>query len=298
MDLDPQIGPGRRLIGVINTGSGSTGAQSATRMAAIFTETGHPLAKVVSVRPTAIERALQDAAAAADVVVVLGGDGTIRSAAEICGRAGKPLIPLPGGTMNMLPRALYGDLPWEIVLRKTLDAPAIRGVSGGKAEGQSFFCAAILGSPSLWADAREALRRGRLIQAVKRAYLALRRRERGMNYEIGEEISGHAEGVAVICPLVSKALAGHEPALEAVALAPMTTGAMFRLAFHAIFDDWRLDPSMVLAKVQRVRVSGRGRVPVILDGEKAYLGREVTVVFYPLAFQAIVPAINAPQAGN
>jgi diacylglycerol kinase family enzyme len=298
MSPDPRASLGLRLIAVINIGSGSTGAASATRMAAIFTEAGFDRAEIFSVRPKAIEKALRDAAAVADVVVVLGGDGTIRSAAEICGRAGKPLIPLPGGTMNMLPRALYGDVSWEIALRRTLDAPVIRGVSGGMAEGQSFFCAAILGSPSLWADAREAMRRGRLVQALKRAYLALRRRERGLHYQIGEDLSGHAEGVAVICPLVSRALAGHEPALEAVALAPMTAGAMFRLAFHAIFDDWRLDPSMVLAKVQTVRVSGPGRVPVILDGEKAYLGRAVTVVFQPLAFQAIVPAINAPQEGS
>ena len=44
-----------------------------------------------------------------EVLIVLGGDGTIRTAAEACSEEGPYLIPLPGGTMNMLPRALYGE---------------------------------------------------------------------------------------------------------------------------------------------------------------------------------------------
>lgn len=290
MDIDPKASLRKHVVAVINTGGGGCDANSAGRMAEILMEADLAHAEVISVTAEDIDKALEDAVAAADVLVVLGGDGTIRNAAEKCGKAGKLLIPLPGGTMNMLPRALYGDVRWDMVLKNALISPKVRDVSGGMADGQPFFCVAILGPPSLWADAREALRRGRPIQALKRSYVAFRRGGLALDYQFGDNLFGRAEGVAVICPLVSKALAQGEHSLEAAALEPMTAGAMFRLAFHAIFDDWRRHPSVVMAKVKTVRVSGRGRVPVILDGEKVYLGATVNVVFHPLMFRAIVPA--------
>ena len=95
--------------------------------------------------PGASTRALARAARAADVLVALGGDGTIRTAAAVCARADTCLIPLAGGTMNMLPRALYGDL----ALARSADPhprrPGLRAVSGGDAGLGDFFCAAILG---------------------------------------------------------------------------------------------------------------------------------------------------------
>jgi diacylglycerol kinase family enzyme len=63
---------------------------------------------------------------------------------------------------------------------------------------------------------------------------------------------------------------------------------MFRLAFHAVFEEWRRDPSVTLARVKRVRVSGHGRVPGILDGEKVRLGRTVNLTFVASACRVIV----------
>ncbi len=279
-----------RITAVLNIGSGGAGAKSAEEMAAIFAETDLAHAEVVAVGPDEIDHALAVATAESEVVVVLGGDGTIRSAAEKCGAADKLLMPLAGGTMNMLPHALYGNVPWQTALRETLAAPEVRDVSGGKVEGQAFFCVAILGAPSLWADAREALRHGHPVEAIQRAATAIRRSGDALDYRLGDALSGEAEAVAVICPLVSQAMDGTERSLEAAALDPQAAGAIFRLAFHAIFDDWRRDPSVSLARVRTVRVSGHGRVPVILDGERALMGRVVNVAFEPLAFRALAPA--------
>ena len=51
------------------------------------------------------------------MLVVLGGDVTIRTAAEACTGTNTYLLPLPGGTLNMLPRALYGDTSWQDTLK-------------------------------------------------------------------------------------------------------------------------------------------------------------------------------------
>lgn len=298
MDIDARDWLNKTVIAVTNTGSGGVNSDSVARMAEIFAQSGLPNATVVSAEPHDIDSVLVDAVGKADVLVVLGGDGTIRSAADKCGTAGKLIIPLPGGTMNMLPHALFGNVSWEEALIATLSSPRIRSVSGGSVGGQPFFCAAILGAPALWADAREALREGQLAEAAKRSLTAVRRSSELLNYQLGGEVSGEAAAVAIICPLVSNALDAQEPSLEAAALRPVEAGEMFRLAFHSIFDDWRQDPSVTLARVTSVIVSGHGRVPVILDGEKVYMGRVVRVSFVPIAFRALIPtpAIVEPSS--
>jgi diacylglycerol kinase family enzyme len=278
------------VAAVLNCESAVCDANTAGRIGEIFAQAGLARPQVVSVGPAGLDRALDQAAATAEVVVVLGGDGTARTAATKCGAAGKLLIPLPGGTMNMLSHALYGAVSWEAALTSALAASRVHDVSGGTVEGEQFFCVAILGAPSLWADAREAIRRGRLFEALKRSVTAVRRSGEVLHYELGERLSGAAEAVVVICPLVSKAMQGDERSLEAAALDPTTAAAMFSLALSAILDNWRGDPSVSRTRVKTVRVSGHGRVPVILDGEKVYMGRTVSITFVPVAFRAIAPA--------
>jgi diacylglycerol kinase family enzyme len=67
------------------------------------------LAKVWCVQGPQMPTALAEAKAfGLHLLIVLGGDGTIRSAAALCAQECPLLIPLPGGTMNMLPKAFYG----------------------------------------------------------------------------------------------------------------------------------------------------------------------------------------------
>jgi diacylglycerol kinase family enzyme len=285
-----------RVIAVLNMGSGGSHNDAPGHMRQIFDDGGLTKAEVIAVGADELNGALDDAVERGDAIVILGGDGTIRCAAARCGAAGKPLIALPGGTMNMLPRALLGDCGWERALIDTLADPVVREVSGGRAEGELFFCAAILGAPTLWADARESLRHADLAEAAKRSVTAIRRSSgRPLAYQFGGVAEGEADAVAIICPLVSRAMAQDEPGLEVAAIDPQTATSLFRLAFHAVFDDWRADPSVHLAKVRAAGVTGHGRVPVILDGEKSRLKRTVEVTFVPHAFSALVPA--SPDGG-
>lgn len=291
MPIDAEASLKGRLVAVINTGSGADDTEAPADMQKILAAAGHAHAEVTAVAPHDIEAALTKAASEAEVVVVLGGDGTIRTAAACAGGQDKLLIPLPGGTMNMLPKALYGERPWRQALTDTLAAPRIRDVSGGRAGTENFYCAAILGAPSLWADAREALRGGDPIEAVKRGVTAIRRSASDrLSYTFADAPPETAEAVAVICPLISRAMADDERCLEVAALAPVVASAIFRMAFHAAFDDWRNDPSVSLAKVRHLEVRGHGRTPLIVDGERVQMGRVVRVDFVPVAFRALVPA--------
>ena len=279
-----------RVVAVLNTVSGSCDETSADQARAVLDRAGVATAEIVSVGPTELVAALESAVASADVLIVLGGDGTIGTAAGLCGGPSAPyLIPLPGGTMNMLPKSLYGAAPWAEALAAVLASPVEQQVSGGDLAGHRFYCAAILGAPSLWADAREAVREGHLLKAAQRAVTATRRSlSDAVQYDFGSA-SGPADAVAVICPLVSQALSDDERSFEAVALDLETATGLFGLAFHAVFDGWRNDPSVTRVKTRTVRVVGHGELPVILDGEKLDIGRSATISFIPVAFRAIVP---------
>ncbi len=289
---DAQTALQGRVIAVFNTTSGSCDATSEAKAREIFTGAGMHDVEIICAAGAEVAGRLKDVVQRADVLIVLGGDGTIGGAATLCGELGPFLIPLPGGTMNMLPKALYGTADWETALKQTLADPDSRNISGGAADEHRFYCAAILGAPSLWADAREAVRDGHIVEAAKRAVTAARRTfSDAIEYEFGE-LTGSAEAVAIICPLISEDMDCDEPALEAVAVDPATAAGLFGLAFHAAFDGWRNDSSVTRAKVACVDVRAHGEIPVILDGEKVRIDREVKVTFVPLAFRAIVPRVE------
>jgi diacylglycerol kinase family enzyme len=226
-----------------------------------------------------------------DAVLVVAGDGTARAAAEMAGPDGPMIAPLPGGTMNMLPHALYGVIPWPEAMAACLENGQARMISGGEINGRVFFVAAILGSPALWAEAREAARAGRIDLALMRARRALRRAFSGrLRYVLDGRPKGKTEALSLMCPLVSAELDADEQALEAAALDPSSALDIFRLGVSTVTGNWRDDPSVVVGRCRIGKVWAGGRIPAILDGEPVRLGDTVSIRFRPKAFRALVPA--------
>lgn len=158
---------------IINTSSGGCDSESGVEMLDILKSTGVTNCKTWCGESDQIERAFAEAAAfKPKMLVVLGGDGTIRAAAEACTGTGTYLLPLPGGTLNMLPRALYGDVSWQDALRTTLAAPVTKALSGGRTGDELFFVAAIVGAPGLWMEARESIRERRVVDAAEKSAVA------------------------------------------------------------------------------------------------------------------------------
>ena len=226
-----------------------------------------------------------------EVFIVLGGDGTIRTAAEACAEKGTYLIPLPGGTMNMLPRALYGDLSWEDALKNTLAAPSTKVLSGGRVANKQFFIAAIVGAPALWMQPRESMREGNIADAIKKGSVAVRSMfEAKVEYLISGGAKGETEGVALICPLISKEMSDSEQALEAAIIDVESAAEVIGLATTAAFGKWRDDKNILLTKTKRVSVQSTKKIPATLDGEKINLGRNAEIDFVPRALTVLVPA--------
>lgn len=286
---------GARIAALINSASGGSDAAAEGDMGAILNAAGISPEAVHCGTGAEMDAALEQIATAGlDTLIVLGGDGTIRAAAERCGKTGIRVIPLPGGTMNMLPRGLYGARDWRTALKDTLAAPHEAAIGGGEVDGHCFFCAGIFGNPAHWAEAREALRENRLLKAMQRAARAWRRSFSGrVHYRFGPGAEGKAVAVAVLCPLISKTMPSDAPAFEVAALNVHDLGEAFSLALNGMFSDWRLDANVTTVAARDISIASRRPIPALLDGELVRLKRTAMIRFLPEAFRALVPEGSA-----
>jgi len=170
MLLKPDLGS--LDIGVLlNTSSGGCDASARGAILDILRAAEIKPVKVWDVVGKNVDQALDEAMdTGLDVLIVLGGDGTIRAAAQRCDEAGPLLMPLPGGTMNMLPKALYGARTWREALNDTLEGPVVQAVHGGQVGTHRFYVAGVFGGASLFAEAREAIREGDLPAAWEQGW--------------------------------------------------------------------------------------------------------------------------------
>lgn len=281
----------RKLAAVVNAASGGVGPGAAAALAAIVSEQGLELS-LAEPAPHEIETALRAALdAAPDLVIVLAGDGTARLAAELSGPDGPIVAPLAGGTLNMLPHALYGARPWAAALTQILQTGVERVVCGGRLEGRAFYVAAILGAPALWGSVREAIRAGRFDTAGRGVRYALARAFSGdLHYALDGKASRQTEALVLITPTVSTALPGEAAALEAASLDIRGADQAVGLAFNGLTGDWRRDPRVSVETCDRGHARARRPIPCILDGEIQSVGREIDFGFEPRAFRALVPA--------
>ena len=234
-----------------------------------------------------------------EVLFVLAGDGTAGTVAARAGPDGPLIAPLPGGTMNMLPKALYGTSDWKAALKVALEEGAPQSVAGGEvSDGRTtreFYCAAIFGSPALWAPAREAIRLGKLGLAWAYAKRALKRAFSGrIRFSLDGQPTRRAEALVLISPMISRAME-EDTGLEAAAMNPDDAVQAFRMAAHAVLDDWRQDPAVTTRATQRVDLRARSRIPAVIDGEPILLRPDARVRFLRTAFKALAPIPAAAE---
>ncbi|KQW81990.1 diacylglycerol/lipid kinase family protein [Brevundimonas sp. Root1279] len=289
----------KRVIMLVNPLSGSVGSGAPAEAEALLSQ--YACEASVEVLDAGRFDAQIDAALEArpDVLFVLAGDGTAGTIASKAGPDGPLIAPLPGGTMNMLPKALYGTTDWKAALKSALEEGAPQSVAGGEVDDgqtrQAFYCAAIFGSPALWAPAREAIRVGKLGLAWAYARRAFRRAFSGrIRYILDGRPERRSEALVLISPMISRVME-ENTGLEAAAMNPADAAAAFRLAATAVVGDWRQDPSVTTKATQKVAMRARSRIPAVIDGEPTLLRPHARVRFIRKAFQALAPIPPAAE---
>ena len=201
-----------------------------------------------------------------DVIIVLGGDGTARSVCEMAPENAPPIVLLPGGTLNVLPRALYGELAWPEALAAALSRGVVKRLACGEANGKPFYVAAIFGAPTLLARAREAVREGDVLKAVSRARHFLKRAfTHNLSARPGRKKLASAEAIGVLCPSFSGVIDGAD--LEWVRLEANDLLDLARVSLRALGDGWRKDSTIEITHCKHGDIRSKGLIPGVLDGE-------------------------------
>jgi diacylglycerol kinase family enzyme len=254
----------RTALVLLNEKAGSVGPKAGAELVDALNGAG--VEQFVIVDATRMSRRSFQRANQFDAIIVLGGDGTARAAAELAPRNGPPLILLPGGTLNILPKALYGERTWAEAITAVLERGVERRLPVGRANGEAFYVAGLFGAPTLLARARESVREGKPLQAIGRFRHFLKRSfARSLRARAGKERMRKAEGIGVLCPSFSGGIEADH--LEWVRLDAKHIVDLARVSLRAITADWRNDSTIEIGKCRSGDIYAPGIIPATLDGE-------------------------------
>ena len=294
---------------VANALSGTASRLGRDGLEALVVETlGDRLQRLQIAQPadikTALSRAFHNEAA---IVAVIGGDGTCRIAAEVARERNRPVVFLPGGTMNLLPKRIWGELDLKAALA-ALAAEEIAPVALDAAEvdGQLFLVAAMFGAAPALARFRETLRRTRTLRDLRLLGADAISGLRGLGrptVRIVEPagVEGLVPALLVTPGNASHALSGTGPAdstpsLECVAATVRGWAGLAVATMRVLIGgDWRNDRRLVSFNAARVSVGAPGRaMRVTLDGEITVVGNPATLSFLPAGLATLGPRAATP----
>jgi hypothetical protein len=200
----------------------------------------------------------------ADTLAIFAGDGTISSVtAGVVGWSGT-VLPLPGGTMNMLSRRLHGDATGPEIIDRfqhgvvTKVRPTVL-----RSRHATGLTGALSGPGTAWAHVREAMRDVDVKELISTA---------------SDAISASTAGTKVICLDTG---CGREEGYTAITLTPQDDGievagyytqSLADYARHGVAllqRDFRNGPHEVLGRREQVRLACVGGEPMglLIDGE-------------------------------
>ncbi len=195
-----------------------------------------------------------------DLIVILSGDGSISAVADRLDGWEGVLLPLPGGTMNLLVRAIHGDgKPADIVEAflagegKAFNVPVIAG------DDLRAYTGIVAGQTALWGDVREGVRNRDLASLGEAVPRALSATLDGP----GVRLKGQDDTFPAIYI---------EPSMEGLRAHGIKADGAADLVRHGIAwlaGDFRNGPSQQIALVNSLEIIGpEDRLELQVDGER------------------------------
>jgi diacylglycerol kinase family enzyme len=296
-----------RIHVIINRRAGSALGQDLSAIEASvkspFMSHGHDVAVEFS-EPEKLVSAIEAAADTdVDVIVVGGGDGTVRSGARIAIASGKTLGILPLGTLNRMARDL--GIPLNVAeAAAALAAGATGKIDVASVNGQMYLCNSLIGLPPAYSAERQRLR-GRpfgermvgYFQVIK-SILSSRKRLR-VTLDDGRDqkpmrVISMAVANNAYCEQPGIGLT--RPVLDAGQLAVYASRhrsgwALARAFLRAILGRWKGDPHIEQFRGHEITVRvARPRVKVSNDGEIETLSTPLRYKTHPKALNILLPA--------
>ncbi len=184
---------------VRNAASGSNDEASVAEVEAALVQAGFPVGRTLRFPDEEAPTPAVLDAGQVDLLIVFGGDGTTHSVVAAAGGWSGPVLVLPGGTMNMLPKRLHGDVPaTEIVARlaagslETVRPTVISSRHGVGLTG------VLAGPGTVWNEVREAMRAVNIVELVNTTAQAISWSANGPKVVCAEADCGREEGYSAI----------------------------------------------------------------------------------------------------
>ncbi len=250
---------------ITNPNSGTTSQAKCDAMEAVFEERGLTFAGRTRFPEDTLPEAATLYAAGVDTVVLFAGDGTINAALRALAEWEGAFLILPGGTMNLLAKALHDETDPHKIIHAAHGCDRRVALPYIVAGEHRAFVGLILGPAASWFRAREVVRKGRfgrLAAAVRGAWRSTFHR-RGVRVQ-GARALGDSYQAVFVTPTLD--------GLEVAAVDARDWGSIAQLGWEWVTGDWVAARAVTESRTEQLRLAERRPVLALFDGEPETLG--------------------------
>jgi diacylglycerol kinase family enzyme len=217
-------------------------------------------------------------------IIAWGGDGTICCALEAIDNR-LPLLALPGGTMNLVHKEIHGaDMDCETLLRAaTRDGLEEQSLTRARANGRSFFVAALVGNLTKLTDAREAIRDGRPLSAAL-GFMS----DTTFDLDHVFTVGGHeaCDEAAALAAFINN----QDKTFDIGTINPNTLADLMAVSLEAGLKDWREADRVNFTQKSALQIEGAyERIHVTLDGEAREMKLPLSLKLEPKGARVLAP---------
>lgn len=260
----------QKLWFITNPNSGTTSRAKCEALEAVFAERGLTLAGRTEFPDQPLPTPAKLSRNQVDTVVLFAGDGTINAALGALGKWKGLFLILPGGTMNLLAKALHSELDPHRIVHAAQDTERRVALPFVEAGEHRAFVGLILGPATAWSRAREAARKGKFGRLLQAARAAWRRTfgAKGIRVTGARGLTHHYQAIFVTPA---------EDGLEVNAVDARDWGAIAQLGWDWLTGDWVAGRAVTETHADTLRVEGTRAVLALFDGEPVMLDPRETI---------------------
>ena len=243
---------------ICNTQSGSHDEAVREQIVELCRANGAPLVATFALPDGDIPDAAELTRQGIDLLLVWTGDGTINAAATKAAGWDGAILVLPGGTLNLLSKALHGDRPVAEILADALSGKNRRQpIPTIESDGGTAFITVVAGPATRWAEVRETMRQDGIIEASRAAPEALDEMMNAPGVRVGAD--GKAYPAVILTPT--------PPGIRADGILTEGTGDVLRHGLAWLGGDFRDGPSEPIATGETLVLESDDTICLEFDGE-------------------------------
>lgn len=201
----------------------------------------------------------------ADLLIVWTGDGTINAAAQKAGGWAGAMLPLPGGTLNLLSKKLHGDRTPSDILQDVLSGNGRkRRIPILESKGQIALITILAGPATQWAEVREIMRQEGVIRATREAPEAMDAMLNAAGVSVAGDVAA-GDGATATYPAII--LTPTDDGIEAHGVLADGVMDIVRHGLAWLAGDFRDGPSEFITKSDRIELVSAEEIGIEFDGE-------------------------------